>query len=422
MRCNTLCFSPHSPILIRPPHTYSFKCQFLYKPSLVSCSTKNRVERWYNPKTTKRKSDQVEISRHWVEPNSPLPSISQEKFTVVSYNILGDKNAAKHRDLYSLIPQEYMKWDRRKKLICEELIEKDSDIICLQEVDKYYDLLEIMEKQGYTGSFTQRSGGAVDGCAMFWKADKFRLLEGESIEFKDFGLRDNVAQIYVFEMCRDDSRRVLVGNIHVLFNPSRGDIKLGQIRVLLSRAQTLSEKWGNVPVVLAGDFNCTPQSAIYQFISSSQLDVALYDKKYLSGQHGRHPPHSGCFRGYMSRTMLLMDRFMNKSWSEEETMSATGNTNGTIAEHPLRLKSSYASVKVTEGPLRTRDFHGEPLATSFHSKFLGTVDYLWYSEGLVPSRVLDTPPLDILRKTQGLPYKKLGSDHLALVSEYAFRL
>jgi len=32
-----------------------------------------------------------------------------------------------------------------------------------------------------------------------------------------------------------------------------------QIRFLSSRAQYLSEKWGNTPVVLAGDFNSTPQ-------------------------------------------------------------------------------------------------------------------------------------------------------------------
>lgn len=50
----------------------------------------------------------------------------------MSYNILGDRNAKKHRDLYTLVPSEYMIWDRRKKLICEELIGLDPDIICLQ--------------------------------------------------------------------------------------------------------------------------------------------------------------------------------------------------------------------------------------------------------------------------------------------------
>lgn len=92
-----------------------------------------------------------------------------------------------------------MKWGRRKRVICEELIGWNPDIICLQEVDKYFDLSDILAKAGYVGSYKRRTGDSVDGCATFWKADKFKLLEGESIEFKAVGLRDNVAQISVFE-------------------------------------------------------------------------------------------------------------------------------------------------------------------------------------------------------------------------------
>lgn len=55
-----------------------------------------------------------------------------ERFTVVSYNILGDKNASKHRDLYVNVPSSYMKWERRKGVICKELMGWNPDIICLQ--------------------------------------------------------------------------------------------------------------------------------------------------------------------------------------------------------------------------------------------------------------------------------------------------
>ncbi|KAJ8434769.1 hypothetical protein Cgig2_008622 [Carnegiea gigantea] len=73
------------------------------------------------------------------------------------------------------------------------------------------------------------------------------------------------------------SRCLVVGNIHVLFNPNRGDVKLGQ-------AHKLSEEWGGIPVVLAGDFNSLPQSALYQFISSAKLDLLQHDRKKISGQ------------------------------------------------------------------------------------------------------------------------------------------
>ena len=34
-------------------------------------------------------------------------------------------------------------------------------------------------------------------------------------------------------------------------------------------------------------------------------------------------------------------------------------------------------VQFAQGSCRTRDNYGEPLATSYHSEFMGTVDYIW---------------------------------------------
>lgn len=88
----------------------------------------------------------------------------QERFTVVSYNILGDRNVSKHGDLYRNVPSNYLDWDHRKRVICEELLGLNPDIICLQEVDKYYDLLNVLEKAGYLGSYKRRTGGSVGLC------------------------------------------------------------------------------------------------------------------------------------------------------------------------------------------------------------------------------------------------------------------
>ncbi|KAK4283707.1 hypothetical protein QN277_000632 [Acacia crassicarpa] len=385
--------------------------------SSSSPSTRSYTQRWYNPLRRRNFDPASEIERHWVETDHQALA-STERFTVVSYNILADRNAYEHRDLYLNVPSQYLKWNHGKRVICEELLGLNPDIICLQEVDKYLEISDTLVKAGYMGSYKRRTGNTVDGCAMFWKADKFRLLEGESIEFKGIGLRDNVAQLSVFEICKSDSRRLLVGNIHVLYNPSKGDVKLGQIRSLLSRAQTLSEKWGNVPVVLAGDFNSTPQSGIYKFLSSSELNIMLYDRRELSGQKNCHPAQ---VLGYIKDTInpfLLLDRLF-KNWTFEEVITATGNSERPLVVHPFKLNSSYAAVK---GSASTRGFNGEPLATSYHSKFLGTVDYLWYSDSIIPTKVLDTVPINVLRRTAGLPGKRLGSDHLSLVAEFAFSL
>lgn len=337
----------------------------------------------------------------------------------MSYNILGDRNSSRHRDLYPNVPFSYLKWAYRKRLIYEELIGFEPDIICMQEVDNYFDLFSMMEKAGYAGSYKRRTGDNVDGCAMFWKADRFQLLERENIEFKRYGLRDNVAQLSVFEMCKSKSRKLLLGNTHVLYNPSRGDVKLGQIRLLCSRACLLSGKWGNIPIVLAGDFNSTPESPLYNFLTTSELNVMEHDRRKLSGQRNCHPTQVLATRSKPNDMMISISRCLgSSSWTNEEVRIATGRDNSYWAVHPLKLRSSYASVKGSTA--RSRDPIGEPLATSYHSKFLGTVDYLWYSDGLVPTRVLDTLPIDALCKTKGLPCQKLGSDHLALVSEFVF--
>ncbi|KAK8267565.1 hypothetical protein V6Z11_D11G006400 [Gossypium hirsutum] len=365
------------------PKPFSFKPTIAISSSMVSptsssssSSTGSYSPRWDNSilrQPTTSYDSPPEILRHWIELQQPLAS--HDRFTVASYNILGDRNASKHKDLYLNVPSNYIRWGYRKRVLCEEIMRWNPDIICMQEVDKYFDLRNTMEKAGYVGSYKRRTGDNVDGCATFWKPDKFRLLERESIGFKGFGLRDNVAQLSVFEMCRVESRRLVVGNIHVLYNPSRGEVKLGQIRFLSSRAQLLSDRWGNAPVVLGGDFNSTPQSAIYKFLSTSELNVKLYNRRELSGQRSCHPSEVLGGNRESRSSISVMDRVLNDCWTDEEVKAATGTANSHLVMHPLQLNSSYATVK---GSINTRDSNGEPLATSYHSKFLGTVDYLCY--------------------------------------------
>lgn len=135
---------------------------------LVSCSStsepsdhkdssnRSYSRRWYNPLPRRRHADQMptsRIARDWIDSDTSTVSEDSERFTVVSYNILGDRNSSYHKDLYSNVSFPYLKWGYRKRLICEELIRLRPDIICMQEVDKYFDLFSMMEKAGYAGSY-----------------------------------------------------------------------------------------------------------------------------------------------------------------------------------------------------------------------------------------------------------------------------
>ncbi|XP_057480526.1 carbon catabolite repressor protein 4 homolog 5 isoform X2 [Actinidia eriantha] len=363
----------------------------------------------------RRKSSRTDCFRNWAYSTRDLSSY-KDKVVFVSYNILGVENASKHPDLYYNVPSKFLEWDHRKKLLCKEISGYNASILCFQEVDRFDDLNNLLQKDGFRGVYQVRTGEACDGCAIFWKNELFTLLDQENIEFQMFDLRNNVAQFCVLKMKQNQSnssldtrtsqalpsRSLLVGNIHVLYNPKRGDIKLGQIRLFLEKAQELLQKWGNIPVVLAGDLNSMPRSAMYQFLASSELDLKMYDRKEMSGQICPLEYPSRTWNNYESRFWGSVSRPLMYNWSCEELRLATGAEEVTCLRHPLKLSSAYLEV---HGSCRTRDNSGEPLATSYHSKFMGTVDYIWHTRELVPVRVLDTLPIDILRKTGGLPNK-----------------
>ncbi|KAI3737908.1 hypothetical protein L2E82_27923 [Cichorium intybus] len=235
--------------------------------------------------------------RNW-EQAKPGPTPECERFTVLSYNILADYLAINHRSkLYFHIPRYILDWEFRKRNIMFELGLWSADILCFQEVDRFQDFEEDLKIRGYSGIWKMRTGEAVDGCAIFWRSSRFKLLHEEAIEFNKLGLRDNVAQICVLESlnekssaelpppaCPEDRNKVVICNIHVLFNPKRGEIKLGQVRVLLERAFATSKLWDNAPVVLCGDFNSTPKSSLYNFISDQKLNVSELPRNKISGQ------------------------------------------------------------------------------------------------------------------------------------------
>nr|XP_043609204.1 carbon catabolite repressor protein 4 homolog 6 isoform X2 [Erigeron canadensis] len=279
-----------------PPHTHYYP-QLYHHPRGQSYSSSNpyyQQQQHLRP----RKPATVSDYRNW-EHAKPGPPPACEKFRVVSYNILADYLAIKHRTkLYSHIPPYILDWEFRKRNILFELGLWSPDVLCFQEVDRFRDFEQELNIRGYTGLWKMRTGEPVDGCAIFWRSSRFKLLHEEAIEFNKFGLRDNVAQICVLESlnekssmgsfppaCSDRRNKVVVCNIHVLYNPKRGEIKLGQVRLLLDRAYATSKLWDDAPVVLCGDFNSTPKSSLYNFIAGQKLIVSELPRDKISGQY-----------------------------------------------------------------------------------------------------------------------------------------
>ncbi|KAI3882393.1 hypothetical protein MKW92_040286 [Papaver armeniacum] len=304
-----------------------------------------RQQRPFTPPGTK----QWDYRKWELAVSQPPPQC--ERFVVLSYNILANYLALDHRrELYFHIPFYVLDWERRKRNILFELGLWSADIMCLQEVDRFQDLENELKVHGYEGIWKMRTGQAIDGCAIFWRTTRFKLRHEESIEFSNLGLRDNVAQVCVFESrnqnstdkvsadsptSTSDANLVVVCNIHVLFNPKRGEIKLGQVRVLLERAHAVSKLWRDAPVVLCGDFNCTPKSPLYNLILDQKLNLDGLARNQVSGQTTaeisgpkRNYPNSGnglaraqSHDGTVSTSMLAKEKVDMKHDNELPNMN-----------------------------------------------------------------------------------------------------
>jgi endonuclease/exonuclease/phosphatase family metal-dependent hydrolase len=82
----------------------------------------------------------------------------------------------------------------------------------------------------------------------------------------------------------------LVGTTHLLYNNNRGDIKFGQLDLvtqslaMIQRYLTLKFEDYTVSTILAGDFNATSKSGVYQYMIEGKYDCHTQNRDEISGQ------------------------------------------------------------------------------------------------------------------------------------------
>ena len=231
--------------------------------------------------------------------------LSGKNFRVTSYNILADVYASTDysRDvLFSYCPPYALQIDYRKQLIAKELIGYNSDIICLQEVDRKVfetDLFPILSSLHYNGIFKRKGIDLSEGIATFWDARRFDEIRSESrvisqnvnsMKFRcvwekvgnekakeRFLARNTTVQITVLRSKEISSEVLVVGNTHLYFQPNADHIRLLQGFYALMYCQEIAAEVReqfkaegiNVSIVLCGDFNSTPDSGIYQLMTTN---------------------------------------------------------------------------------------------------------------------------------------------------------
>lgn len=96
---------------------------------------------------------------------------------------------------------------------------------------------------GYKGIFKKRTNDKEDGCAIYYRAEKFDLKESATVEYNQPYVRllnrDNIGIIARLS-CKENEKNVVVANTHLLFNPNRHDIKLAQLAMLLAEIDRIA--------------------------------------------------------------------------------------------------------------------------------------------------------------------------------------
>eukprot|EP00252_Welwitschia_mirabilis_P025065 TRINITY_DN7692_c0_g2_i1.p1 TRINITY_DN7692_c0_g2~~TRINITY_DN7692_c0_g2_i1.p1 ORF type:complete len:605 (-),score=99.99 TRINITY_DN7692_c0_g2_i1:477-2291(-) len=352
-------------------------------------------------------------------------SSSAGTFTVLSYNVLSDIYA--NIEMYSYCPPWALSWPYRRQNLLREIVHYNADILCFQEVqsDHFEEFFAPeLEKHGYTAVYKKKttevyigSAYAFDGCATFFRRDRFSLVKKYEVEFNKAAqsltdavvppaqkkaalgrlLKDNVALIVVLE-AKDSNNGVdsaapgkrqllCVANTHIHANPELKDVKLWQVHTLLKGLEKIAAS-ADIPMLVCGDFNSVPGSAPHALLATGRVDPAHPD--LVTDPLGiLRPPSKLC--------------------------------------HQLPLVSAYSSFARTMGVGQGIETHRrrmdpathEPLFTNCTRDFLGTLDYIFYTaDSLMVESLLELLDEESLRKDTGLPSPEWSSDHIALLAEF----
>mmetsp|Transcript_6316 Transcript_6316/g.20467 ORF Transcript_6316/g.20467 Transcript_6316/m.20467 type:complete len:452 (+) Transcript_6316:263-1618(+) len=366
--------------------------------------------------------------RRWI-PGELAEGTEESRFKVLNLNLLADSLVTFEH--YPGTPKRFLSWQYRSGGLMKHILSSDADLLCLQEVDhahfeSFYS--PQLEAAGYRGQFKCRTGDKRDGCAVFVRGASFSVSDWVQVECFVAGHpvldRDNVA---LGAVCthKATGRTLLVATTHLLFNPKRGDVKIAQLNFLTEMLQRVRADHGHCPVILTGDFNSTPVSAVYEVMTRGQLDASHVDRREVSGQ------------GEVIRQMSRGGKRRPPPYDRDGPHGASGTALGQFkppsppsSPRFVPLPAELSQPKCALGPMKSAyalpsngGSTGEPAFTTYHFNFKGAVDYVFYadseSQPLRPAGILGMPTPAQLGQ-MGVPNEVWSSDHLSLLTEFSF--
>ena len=390
------------------------------------------------------------------------PVRSSPLLRLVSYNLL-----AQHlirRNTFPYCSKQTLRLHHRRQQLTAELLHYDADIYALQEVDadhfeQHYQPL--MGERGYDGRF----GTAEDkmhGCALFFKRDKFEAVDYELVQYAEMAQeyadeqtqhelnKANVGQILSLQLrqqgdvAADAAKQstplgLVITNHHCFWHPPHRFVRLRQCERLLTRAHSASQQH-HFPFMLAGDWNITPSTHIYNWLLTRQLERQYWYKyvKPVRNNNGKYeeptPSKPEDERCDEAEERAVLGQEQQSRHERFEDMQRLLDRSQSL---PL-LASAYADYTSLVPPFPPQpycDWQGEPPFTNYTQGWKGTLDYIFTARRREEQQqqlatdadnvaqvevdsILELPGLDLVSSETALPNEQLGSDHCAIACQF----
>ncbi|XP_051821370.1 nocturnin isoform X1 [Antechinus flavipes] len=224
---------------------------------------------------------------------------SHPSIRVMQWNILAQA-LGEGKDNFVQCPVEALKWEERKCLILEEILAYQPDILCLQEVDHYFDTFNpLLSRLGYQGTFFPKPwspcldvehNNGPDGCALFFLQNRFKLVNSTNIRLTAMTLKTNQVAIVQTLECKETGRLFCIAVTHLKARTGWERFRSAQGCDLLQNLQNITQG-AKIPLIVCGDFNAEPTEEVYKHFASSSLNLnSAY--KLLSADGQSEPPYT----------------------------------------------------------------------------------------------------------------------------------
>lgn len=122
----------------------------------------------------------------------------------------------------------------------------NSQVICLQEMqeDHLDDFLVPFKEQGYDYFYKKRTNDKDDGLLLMYRTENLKVVDYTKVEMFQSEVellnRDNVGIIVKFALKDSPETQFVIATTHLLYNPRRSDVRLGQVQVLLTEIERIA--------------------------------------------------------------------------------------------------------------------------------------------------------------------------------------